>query len=428
MSIWSALAIALVFSPTAFAGVSGQLKSTTDHYPSRLGKPVDNLVPYVSLELHDKYKLQKSLRAQWKTFALVNAESKYPPENFYGDIHEAFFEYRAGESKWRLGLNTVNWGVVDISSPSDVVNTVALFHPLRTMKQGAPMLELKLGEESLNLHLIYIPVQRPGQLPSQDSRWLPREFLLDTSAMQLGAIRIPPVMEYTYDPPETFSRALNNNFGAKIASHLASLDLQVTHFEGVAPVAKVRPTVLNLDSTPDGFALRSPTGLTPIYYRVRTTGFGFSWAANDKWIFRGESAYQHTISENAFLQTWVWSNVLAAETNVDVAGSNVILLAQFYYSKNPQPADNFLSSSYRIFDQTAVLGARWAHSDDTTILASTLYETITQGLFWTVGFENKISDQLKWGASWRDFSAKKEGLLKTFGKNDHASMDLIYFF
>jgi len=119
-----------LFLFTCFAGAdgfTGQLKSTTDDYPYHLGPPTQDLIPYLSLELSDKYKFRKSLRAQWKLFALSNTSSKSPPENFYGDIHEAFVEYRASDTKFRAGMNTVNWGVVDVFSPSDVVNTLAVF-------------------------------------------------------------------------------------------------------------------------------------------------------------------------------------------------------------------------------------------------------------------------------------------------------------
>jgi hypothetical protein len=44
------------------------------------------------------------------------------------------------------------------------------------------------------------------------------------------------------------------------------------------------------------------------------------------------------------------------------------------------------------------------------------------------GFENKLSDSLRWGLSWRDFSAPEEGLIKTFDRNDHATLELTYYF
>jgi hypothetical protein len=401
---------------------SGVLKSTTDHYPSHLGKTTGDTIPYLSVEMSDKYRFTKNWRFQWKAFALTNTVSKYSPEKFYGDLPEAFIEFKSGDSRIRTGMNTVNWGVVDVSSPSDVVNTLAVFHPLRTIKQGAPMIDAAFGPEAFKVNLIYIPVQRPPQLPSKDSRWLPRQVLLTVTDQDLGVIQIPKSLEYDYIAPYTFNRALNNNAGAKISSHLGSWDFQITHFDGASSTPKIKPTI-----TLDSAVVLSPILLAPTYYRVRTTGAGFVWAGENL-IVRGESAYQHTISRDESLQPWRWSSVLALETNIAVDSTTVTLLAQAYYSKNPQAADNLVASSYRLFDQTGLLGARWAYSEELVLMASALYETPTKGWFALAGFENKLTDHLRWGLSWRNFSAQEEGLIKTFEKNSHASMDLIYYF
>jgi hypothetical protein len=408
-------------SASNFAGV---LKSSTDDYPDSLGPPTQTLVPYLSLELSDKYKLMPSVRFQWKLYGLTNTSSKYPPENFYGDVQEAFFEFREGPSKTRIGWNTVNWGVVDVSSPNDVVNPLALFDPLRTFKQGSPMVEEILGGEALNIDMIYIPVQRPPQLPSQDSRWLPRDLLINIPPLPGGGpIYLPPNIQYTYSPSETESHALNNNAGAKLASHLGNWDIQVTHFDGVSHTPQIRVTDLQTLGT----QILSPIPLTPIYYRVRTTGMGIVWA-REKWIFRAETSYQDTVTEDPYLQRWSWSNVIGAETNLDMGSSTVTLIAQAYYQKNPLAADNFISSSYRIFDHTGLLGARWAYSEDLTINISGLFETQSDGLFAQAGFDQKLTEHLRWGLSWRNFSAASDSLLKTYSTNSHGTLDMTYFF
>jgi hypothetical protein len=198
------------------------------------------------------------------------------------------------------------------------------------------------------------------------------------------------------------------------------------HFEGAAPQPKMRPHI-TIISTPEGFEAVSPIGLTPVYYRVRTSSLGMVWAL-ENWIYRFESAYQHTISEDDLLQPWAWANVLAAETTLNVGTSTVVLLGQFYYSKNPQPPDNLISSSYRLFDRTAVFAARWAFSEQMTFTGSLLYEGNTKGIFWMAALERKLSDSLRFGVGWRDFSAQEEGLIKTFDKNDHATVDFTYYF
>lgn len=421
-------------APLASAGpINGQLKSTTDDYPYNLGPPTSDLIPYVSLQFEQKVKFSHTLHLQWKAFALTNTASKYPPENFYGDIPELYLEKKWGESKWRIGLNTVNWAVVDVNSPSDTVNTIAMFHPLRQMKEGAPMVEGLIGPEAFNLDLIYIPVQRRPLLPSKDSRWLPRDFLVNVPSYQgISKIDIPQRLDYEFNHAQDLSGSLQNNYGAKLASHLGSLDTQITYFEGAAPTPKILPTInATFGNTPDELIAMSPIYLTPITYRVRTTGFGFAWAALDNLIIRGESAYQSTVSQyqvSGVLQPWSWSNVLALETNVSIGSSTLTILGQYYYAKNPQAADNFLASSYRLFDNAAILGGRLAYSDTLTVNLSALYEPDTKGVFAQGGFDEKLSDHLSWGLSYHEFAAQKDSLLKTFEKNSHGTLDMIYYF
>ncbi|HMN69324.1 MAG TPA: hypothetical protein PKC28_12355, partial [Bdellovibrionales bacterium] len=132
--------------------------------------------------------------------------------------------------------------------------------------------------------------------------------------------------------------------------------------------------------------------------------------------------------EDPLLQPWSWGNVLALETNVAFGEHTATVLAQYYYTENPQAPDNQISSSYRLFDRTGLIGARVPWSEELLITGSVLYESRTQGVFWMLGFENKLSDVLRWGIAYRDLSASRDGLLKTYDKNDHAVLDLTYFF
>ncbi len=420
--------LCIVAAAGAQASPTGQIKSSTDVYPMRVSKATDDVVPYLNLEIADKYKLSKRLRLQFKGIAWVNPEAKGTPENHYADLPEAFAEWKAtSDFKLRLGMNTLNWGVVDIFSPSDMANPVVLFTPTRVIKRGTPMLEAQWDNSTFGFHAFYSPWQQSPLLPSMDSRWLPRKLLLN---VQFGSTRIliPNNLEYTREQTTNLNNALNHNAGLKFSAHLGGMDMQLAHIEGVAPSPKVRPTItLAGSATGRDLEAQSPIGLGIVNYRVRTSSMGLTWA-REKWIYRFESAYQHTISNNDLLQPWSWANVFAIETNMDVGTSTITWLAQFYYTQNPQSPDNLISSNYRLFERTGIVGGRWAYSDTLTLTASILYETRQQGAFASVGFEQKLSDSLKWGLSYRDFSAAQDGLLKTYDRNDHASMDLLYYF
>lgn len=386
-----------------------------------MGEPTDTVVPYLNLDLNGKEKLSKKWRVQWQAAILSNPESPTSPEKLFADIKEAFVQYKESPLELRAGFNTVNWGVVDISSPSDVVNPSAFFHPLRISKRGSPMLEAQVQEDNWGIHAIYIPRQQKSILPSADSRWLPRQVLIDEEIQGLKVI-LPKYLEYEFESGKELNHALDHNAGLRLTSHLGSWDLSLMHFEGAAPQPKIRPII-----TTNPNEVQSPILLSPLYYRTRTTGLGIVWA-QESFILRLESAYQHTISQSPLVQPWSWANVAAIETNLPIGTTTATVLAQYYYTQNPQSPDNMISSNYRLFDRTALLGTRWAYSDDLQFTGSVLFEGTTSGLFLMASFEQKLGENLKWGAGWRDFSASKDGLLKTFDRNDHANIEIIYYF
>jgi len=418
--------LALCFQ-TATALPSGFLRSSTDYFPHDLGEPTSTLLPYLQVEVSDKQRLSREWRWQYKVMALGNLESDHKPEQIFADLPEGFLEMKRGAWRVRAGANTLNWAVVDVASPSDVVNPLVILGPTRTFKRASPMLESLWSNDHLSVHGVYIPWQMRPLLPASDSRWLPRSLLVNTQGQGVRVI-LPPQLEYDYNSPESLSGALTHNFGAKVSVHHERWDIQAVYFQGASTSPKVRADVdSDVGSTDTEIIARTPIRLTNVAYRVGTTGLGVVWAG-DSWILRGESAYQQTISDSAMLQPWSWSNVFAVETKTEIQNSSITWLGQYYYTKNPQSADNFVSSSYRLFDNTFGLGARWAYSDAVTLTGTALIEMQTRGVFWSLGFDNSYSDHLKWGMSWRDISAAKEGLLKTFARNDYATLDLTYFF
>lgn len=429
-----------VFSPSANARIRGSFKSSTDFYQQKLGQPTDDLTPFLLLDVGGKNKITKKFRFQWRLFAAGNMEAEGEGategtpfnEAGYVDLPEAFFELKAGSSKFKLGMNTINWGVVDGYSPSSVVNTSAFFHPLRTYKRGAPMIEWQLGGDKFGFEALYIPRQPRSVLPATDSRWLPRDILVNLSSL-IPQVTFPDRIEYTYGPEIEASgagvKARDHNAGARLYAHLGKVDLQLTHFEGLSAAPKVK-VLGTINSTADGFVGTNPMELRPVSYRIRNTGAGITYAG-DSVIFRLESAYQDTLTsmkDNLGLQPWSWTSAAGMETNLNIGSTTMTAILQYYQTENPQKADNLISSSYRLFDQTGVLALRWPFNDDLVMSGSVLYEMVNKGLFWTAGFENKFADALKWGVSWRDFSAGEEGLIRTFEKNDHFALDLSYYF
>jgi hypothetical protein len=418
------------FSTSALA-LSGKLESLTEYFPKDLGAPTNTVTPRLGIELDQDGKINKQYRYSFKGTFQSNLASKYQPENYFADLYEAYVEYKPTRKfKTIIGWNTVNWGVLDLYSPMDVVNQHTYFDPLNTQKRGAAMVDLEWKPRGWEMSAVYIPFQAKAIFPSNDSRWLPRTAINNITVPVLGqqvTAHLPPSPEYDIQNPVTDNSALNHNFGVNIVKHWESLDLHGVYFNGAASTPSFLLDV-NGTFTPPNFDLSNPIILHPLYYRTQTSAIGFSSTIGDV-ILRGESSYIATVGSSAYnASPWMWQNGLGLEKNWDLGTTTLTQLVHYYYAKYPNAGGNLPDSGYRLFDNAGMLGFRLAINDEEYFYASVLYNFPQQGMFWIAGYSKKLTDALRWDISWRDISARKDGLLKTYDQNDHAVMDLTYFF
>lgn len=425
------LIFSLFLSQSAFA-FSGKLESLTEYFPTDLGGPTNTVTPRLGIELDQDGKMNKQFRYSFKGTFQSNLASKYQPENYFADLYEAYVEYKPNRKfKTIIGWNTVNWGVLDLYSPMDVVNQHTYFDPLNTQKRGAPMVDFEWKPRGWEMSAIYIPFQAKPIFPSNDSRWLPRSSISNVNVNVLNqpaTAILPPSPVYDIQSPVTVNSALNHNFGLNLVKHWESFDLHGMYFNGAASTPSF---LLDLNGafTPPVFNLNNPIVLHPMFYRTETSAIGFTANLGDV-ILRGESTYIATVHPpDAYnISPWMWQNGVALEKNWDLGSTTLTQLVHYYYAKYPNAGSNLPDSGYRLFDNSGMLGFRWAINDEKYFYASILYNFPQQGIFWIAGYSQKLTDALRWDVSWRDISARKDGLLKTYGQNDHAVLDLTYFF
>jgi hypothetical protein len=433
----SSLYISLFFVVSSAQALSGKLESLTEYFPKDLGPPTYTVAPRLGIELDQDQKVTKKFSYSFKGTFQSNPASTSQPENYFGDLKEAYVEYKPNRStKVLLGWNTVNWGVLDLYSPMDVINQHTYFNPLNTDKRGAGMVNLQWNPRGWSFSGIYIPAQAKPILPSSDSRWLPRDSIKSFSANNEIA-DLPPFVRYDIQDPVTLNQALNNNYGFKIERHWDAFDLHAMYFNGASSMPSIVPDVANaplINLNPQTVQLTNPVILHPLFYRTQTTGLGFSGTIGDV-IVRGESTYQSAVGDNDvgyFYSQWSWQHGLGLEKNWEVGRYTVTTLVHYYYGVYPHDDSTFDSniptSGFRLFDNAPMFGFRWAISDEKFFYGSVLYNIAQQGFFWTVGYQQKLTDAIRWDISWRDISASKDGLLHAYDKNDYAVMDLSYFF
>jgi hypothetical protein len=422
------LPLLTLFSWSAEHKFGAKLDYESYYYGADLGHPTRTNDQILRFEPTYDVKFNKRTRITIKPTLRSNLSTKESPENFFFNPKEAYMEVKQSQFRVRLGENTYNWGAMEAYSPLDVVNGRTLFNPLAADKRGAGALDLLFEGKSFQIQALYIPYQARTLLPSTDSRWLPRNLLLNTVSGN-DSLLLPPTFDYYYPYSEGITAAVQNNYGFKASARTGDFDFNAVFFEGSAITPQVRPIVTAdiISINPNVLQARSDIGLIPVYYRQQTMGANIVWAPSDL-IVRLESSYGKSLSDSTIVPPWLWQSALGIEKPTSLGSTSLTIIAQTYYAKNKDPIDNLVSSSNRLFDKAVVLGVRWAYSDDKTFLFSSLYNYKDHSYYLHLNYDWKITDHLKWTIGGDLLEGDPDTLLGTYNKNDRVTMLFSYFF
>src|SRR5271168_2175463 len=96
LPISAAWLLGLALSGSAFA-LQGQLQSATEYFPDSLGAPTEQTIPRFSLELDQDGKFNKTYRYSFKGTFQTNTAATSQPEQYFGDLSEAYLEMKKHE-------------------------------------------------------------------------------------------------------------------------------------------------------------------------------------------------------------------------------------------------------------------------------------------------------------------------------------------
>jgi len=429
----------LTIVPGAFAGPWKFSKSTefsfrSTYYPDALNPEVNrsaqafHFTGSASLKWKRDFKLKLLPVAQWDP---VNLSKR---ERAWVDLQEGYLQFQKELYVIQLGFNQFTWGVTDVYNPLDGVNPRRYFDPLQSPKMGVASAFLKLDPVPLvSVELIYIPTNRKSQLPGENSRWLPRDYLRNRQVATTDGnvtIQLPERMKYRYEKDEVLNQALSNNYGARALFLLPSLDIQVAYFNGAAgspatglsltgSLAKLLPEIV-IEADPD-------VGIIPIYYRHQFYG-GSAVYATGEWIFRYENTFNRPISKRSDLPVASQSHVFEIEKSFLIFKQNFTFLLLGTYSKTSDQASNDSTSLFRLFDKAGILAIRYAPSSKWSSVASLLYDTVKFGKLAHGEVSYLLRDGLRISAMGDVLAGKPETPVGTYRRNDRVSLGLQYSF
>jgi hypothetical protein len=282
-------------------------------------------------------------------------------------------------------------------------------------------------EKSLNkIDLVYIPKQRKAQLPGEDSRWLPREILLNIDNETLGRVTVPEDIDYYYLEEDILNEALDNNFAVRASTNLGPVDLYISYFYGASnsPEIGLETTIT---SGPGDPVTDSNVGLQPIYYTHEQSSLGLVLTL-DHAILRFETAYSNTIDEDDFLTPWSWKNAASLETQLNFMRYTITLLIEGYYAKNGDAASNLFGSNSRAFDEALLVGLRWPFSTSTHLQLTAFFDLASEGNSQSLEYNFKIHKTLGASLFIDLIGGNEESLIGTYRNNDRAGLLLKYYF
>lgn len=424
MGILSWLLISLCWG--AEVKFSAQADYESFYYTAKLPKPTRQNDQVIHLEPALDIKYNKRSRMIFKPHLRANVSTDESPENFFFNAKESYWEIKHKAFRSRIGSNIHSWGVMDGYSPLDVVNGRTFFNPLAGEKRGAAALDFLYEFKYFQIQALYIPHNSRTLLPSTDSRWLPRDLILNTTSGD-DTLLLPRTFQYYYPGTEGASEAVQNNFGARVTSRFANWDFSAVFFEGSSITPQVRPLITGFATGPNTVQATSDIGLIPVYYRQQTSGASIVWAPTDL-IIRLESSYGVSRNNSTFIPAYIWQSALGFEKPINLGSTSLTLITQFYHAENKDPIDNLVSSSSRLFDSAGVIGARWGYSDDGAILLTSLYNFKDDSFYVHFDWGTRFWEKYRIGLAADMIEGASDTLLGTYNKNDRLIAQLSYFF
>ncbi len=205
----------------------------------------------------------------------------------HASFEEAYIAWRFGDFDVRAGQIIFAWGSADLSNPTDVVNPIDFTDILDSEKIGVPALELAWSPGPIVLEAIVVPWFAPTRQARQAKRFsfIPIDF---------------PITIIGADEPANVAQ--NVQFGGRITTTVAGIDLAASFFDGYNDIPSTRLLIQG-----------GQLVIEPVFDRVRMAGVDFAttWRS---FQFHGEAAYIQTEGDrdDDFLQY-----VIGAETTLN---------------------------------------------------------------------------------------------------------------
>ncbi|MFT5218025.1 MAG: hypothetical protein ACI9LO_000013 [Planctomycetota bacterium] len=388
-----AAALLLSTSASAFAELSGNIAveslnfSHEGQFPEQFDSNTTlSIKPKLDGEWNDGDDL-------WSVEVFARADDKDDGRD-HADIRELMWLHIDGDNEWRVGINTMFWGVTESQHLVDVINQVDQVEGVDGEdKLGQPMLHLKRYEDWGVVDFLILPAFRE------------RTF-------RAGAGRLRPPLVVDTDQASYQSRDEDRHidYALRFSQTYGDLDLGVSWFDGT----RREPLLL-----PATDANGEPV-LTPYYEQMTQLGVDAQLIYVD-WIWKLEMAHRQANSSDmdAFTAGFEYSFYSIFESNTDLGA-----IVEFSH-------DNRAEGLRGPFDRDVFIGGRFAFNDaqSSEILAGMVVDIENDSRSFRLEGNRRFGDSWKGTIEAQIFSnIDANDVLAAVADDDFLLLELAWFF
>jgi len=330
----------------------------------------------------------------WSMELFMRADDKDTGRE-HADIRELLWLHLEGDNEWRVGINTMFWGVTESQHLVDVINQIDGVEGFDGEdKLGQPMIHLKRYQDWGVLDFLVLPGFRERTFPNEE-----------------GRPRLPLVVDTDQVEYESSAGQQHIDYALRFSQTYNDLDLGVSWFSGTSR----EPLLLPGDS--DGEPV-----LIPFYEQMTQIGVDAQLLYLD-WIWRLELIHRKTESSNhrdAFVFGFEYTFFGVFDSLSDIGA-----IAEFSHDNR---SENLRSA---VYDRDLFLGARFALNDaqSTQLLAGFLVDVEKYSQSFRIEASRRVGQSWRATLELQTFTNLDDSdPLAAFEDDDYLLVDMAYFF
>lgn len=259
------------------------------------------------------------------------------------------------------GYLSHSFGLSQLFSPLNFVDTVSYWSPLNAKKITSPTLRFMYKTKKIRFFASYMPKRFENILPGNKTPWIPTK--LPESLSDGGdTLLLPDEPNYTIGRREIIDNALDNNFVTGFRLKLKPFLAQIIYYQGVDtdPTVDLNLTLNTIVATEGSRVLQieSPINVIPIYQKVKRLGLSVRYTLPFKWrlLYEGNISKGDENVRQGYRESQ--THTAGLEWGVPIGKTLLLGVIQAYKSINSNESSlGFVSP----FKEAYLFGANWKY-------------------------------------------------------------------